>query len=202
MNNKDFSMLVIAVLFLAMASGGMNMITGSSSVTSAPGDIIEIPFSFTYDNGWVYGSPNGARVVIDPQWGDSSDEVVWAGSVVDGETYSDSFNYQVPNTEGIYSLIVRYDDQTPSGWTDGSGSFVLTITVETPIYEEPDDPVDPPESETPTDPEEDDGSGVVPDDTPIDQTVEAAILGDSLLDKISVLWDLIVSFFEKLIGAK
>ena len=199
MNNKDFSMLVIAALFLVMASGGMNMITGSSSVTSAPGDVIEIPFSFVYDNGWAYGSPNGARVVIDPQWGDSSDEVVWAGSVVDGETYSDSFNYQVPNTEGIYSLKIRYDDQTPNGWTDGSGSFTLTITVETPIYEEPDIPVEDPLEE---EEEGDDGSGVVPDDTPIDQTVEAAMLGDSLLDKISVLWDLIVAFFEKLTGAK
>ena len=82
-------------------------------------------------------------------------------------------------------------------WAE-DGAYYVTITVTPKAYEEPEDEV-PEESETP---EEEDESGVVPDDTPIDQTAEAAILGNSLTSKLSVLWDLIVTFFEQLLGVK
>ena len=74
------------------------------------------------------------------------------------------------------------------------------ITVVTPVYDEPDIPPLPPVVDPPADDDED--SGVVPDDTPIDQTVDAVILGDSLWDKAAVLWELIKVFFEQLLGGK
>ena len=201
MNNKDFSMLVIAVLFLVMASGGMNMITGSSSVTAGPGDVISIPFSFEYDDGDWFGSPTSVRLVLSNI--DGTDEVVYSTTASDGQICSGSFNYEVPDTEGVYYIHMVYEMWYAGGnrWVEGAGSYTVTITVELPAYEEPDNSTDGDEDSGVVS-DDDEDSGVVSDDTPIDQTVDVAILGDSLWDKVAVLWELIKVFFEQLSGGK
>ena len=201
MKNNDFAMLIVAMLFIALASSGMNMITGSSSVTAEAGSVIEIPWSYVYDNDFFFGSSTSARVILDEQWtGGQVDTVIWSQQVSADQTYSDTFNYEVPNTEGTYKIEIRSEDWSGDHWVD-TGQFIVTITVTLPEYEEPDIPADdPPAVDDPPAEDEDLGSGVVPDDTPTDQTVEAVILGDSLTDKISMLWDLIKIFFENLFG--
>lgn len=203
MKNNDFAMLIVAILFIALASSGMNMITGSSSVTAAPGDVINIPFSFQYDDGDWFGSPTSVRLVLDEVGFGDGDEVVYSGTAVNDQVVSGSFNYEVPNTEGVYVIDLIYEMWYAGGsrWVTGAGSYSVTITVTLPEYEEPDIPADdPPVVEDPPAEDEDLGSGVVPDDTPTDQTVEAVILGDSLTDKITMLWELFKAFIAELIG--
>ena len=197
MKNNDFAMLIVAILFIALASSGMNMITGSSSVTAEAGSVIQIPWEYKYDNNF-FGSKTTARMILDEVGFGKVDQVVWTQTVSLGQTYTGSFNYQVPSTEGIYKIRYSSEEWSGSRYT-GTGQFELTITVTLPEYEEPEDEVpDETETETPTGNE----SGIVDDTVPIDQTVEAAILGNSLMDKLSVLWALIVEFFETLVGVK
>ena len=202
MKNNDFAMLVVAILFIALASSGMNMITGSSSVTAEAGSVIEIPWSFKYTDGWAYGTSTNSRIMLDRIDFGGVNEMVWDGPIVDGQTKSGTFKFRVPDTEGEYKIkvIAEIWVMSKSRWAE-DGVYYVTITVIPKPYDEPDAPVDPPVVDPPTT-DDDLDSGVVPDDTPIDQTVEAAILGNSLMDKLSVLWDLIVTFFENLTGAK
>ena len=198
MKNNDFAMLVVAILFIALASSGMNIMSGSGSVTVAPGEIIEVPWSFKYTDGGFYGSPASARLVLDEYQFGSGDVVVWTGEIKDGVDYSGTYNYQVPAVEGTYVIRTNAEVWYSGKWRD-YGTYIHTITVETPTYEEPEGPIVPPVP--PTEPDVEDG-GVVDDDIPIDQTVEAVILGDSFMDKIVMLWDLLVQLFENLTGAK
>ena len=199
MDNKDFLMLVIAALFLVMASGGMNIMSGSGSVTAAPSEVIEVPWNFEYTDGAFYGSPASARLVLDEYQFGGVDEVVWTGEIKEGIEYSSVYNYQVPAVEGTYVIKTNAEVWYSGQWRD-YGIYTHTITVVIPVYDEPETPVVPPVVDTPADDDKD--SGVVPDDTPIDQTVDAAILGDSLWDKVAVLWELIKVFFEQLLGGK
>ena len=193
MKNNDFAMLIVAIIFIVLASSGMTMLTGSSSVTAAPGDVIQIPWEYKYDTSF-FGSTTSARITLDEVGFGGDDTVAWDKSVSLGQTYTGSFNYQVPNAEGTYKI--RYTVEEWSGGWSSTGRFELIITVTLPEYEEPDIHVDPPADG------DDLGSGIVDDTVPIDQTVEAAILGNSLMAKLSVLWVLIVEFFETLTGAK
>ena len=197
MNNKDFSMLIIAVLFVLFASSGMSMVTQSSTLSAETSAVIKVPWEYEYDNGDFFGSSTNARILLEEQWTGGKYEIIESLSVSDGQTYTGSFNYQVPDIEGYYDVEVRVEEWSGDSWVT-AGRFFLRLTTTLPEYVEPDDPIVLPV----VDPPADDGtdSGIVDDDTPIDQEVEAAILGDSLTDKIRLLWDLIVAFFEGLIG--
>ena len=197
MNNKDFSMLIIAVLFVLFASSGMSMVTQSSTLSAETGSVIKVPWEYVYDNDFAFGTSTNARLVLEEQWTDGAYESIWSQSVSKDQTYTGSFNYQVPDIEGYYDVEFRVEEWSGDSWVT-AGRFFLRLTTTLPEYEEPDDPIVPPVIDLPVDDETD--SGIVDDDTPIDQEVEAAILGDSLTDKIRLLWDLIVAFFEGLIG--
>ena len=188
MKNNDFAMLIVAILFIALASSGMNMITGSSSVTAEAGSVVEIPWSFVYNDGWFLGYDTDGRILVKDMTTDNYDILVWAGAVSDGKTYSSTFNYQVPDTVGEYKINIVSDIWNPrvNDYVN-SGGFYITFNVVLSLPEVDDDGV------------VNDG-GVVPDDIPTDQTVEAAILGDSLTDKILMLLDLIKALFENLFG--
>ena len=145
MKNNDFAMLIVAILFIALASHGMDMVATSESVyTVQPGDIAVIPFSVS--KTWSDDTfSSGYSLTLDPA-GDATKAFyggnkfqVYEGVCHEGETVSDSFTLNTPMVEGTYSFTIRYMTNRVSDGKDivmTDSSFSIK-TVNDPVVNDP-----------------------------------------------------------------